>query len=124
MPNHVVIFIRHGVVRMIPVHKITQTLALFGLNCAEFCYSLLTKLNKFSNAGFLISLNKIFDIFFISYFQLFFYFDFHPQALTIKAVLESLFVSTHIPKPLPEVLVGPSPGMVNTHWIISSNWPV
>src|SRR3989344_3352035 len=121
VPNCIVIFIGHGVVGVIPVHKIPKPFALLRLNCAEFEDSLLTKLNEFCNTCFFISRNEILNIFFVSDTKFLLYLYFYPQPLTIKTVLKALFVPSHVPESLPEIFVGPSPAMMNTHGIVGCN---
>ena len=102
---------------MIPVHEVAKTLALFGLDRGKLYNPVLTELDKFINT-------KNFDIF-LGFKALFFFdFDFDPETLTVKAVLESLFVATHVVVTLPKILVSPSPGVMNPHGIIGGNWTI
>ena len=74
--------------------------------------SILTKLNKFGNSNF--SMSFCFET------QFFFYLDFYPKPLTIKAVLISLLITLHGLNLCHKSLYA-LPSMVNTHWIIGGD---
>ena len=46
MPNHVVVFVGEGKIRVVPVHKVTQTFRLFRLNAGKAPDPPFTELDK------------------------------------------------------------------------------
>ncbi len=44
--------------------------------------------------------------------------DLNPQALAVKAILIALLVAAHGPEPLPKILVGPAPSVVQAHGVV------
>src|SRR5215467_14414080 len=53
--------------------------------------------------------------------KLFLYLNLHPQALAVEAVLIALPVASHRVEALPEILIGATPGMMDSHRIVGGD---
>ena len=96
MPDHVVVLVRHGEVGIVPVHEVTCAYFVGFEYRRIFWHDLYTteQICRHHNFRYLFDLNS-------SSFN----FDFNPQTLTIKTVLESLSISLHVFVALPEIFV-------------------
>ena len=117
MPNSIIIFIRHGIVGIFPIHPLPKSYRLLCLYRRIFHYPFFTFLDKLIYAiGF--------NIFFSFKTKFFFNFYLNPKALAIKTILISFIKPLHGFVPLAQVFIRSAPSMVNTHGIISSNWTI
>ena len=111
MPDRVVIFVRQGVVGVVPVHEISEALGLLGLDRRVGEDTLFALLDEPVDAvGLDVTLGRE--------PQFPFHLDFDPQPLAVEAVLVALPVPEHRVETLVEVLVGAPPGMVYAHRIV------
>ena len=113
-PDRVVVLIGFGVVRVIPLHEVAETL---GLACDD--------VGEMVDAGFAL-FNKLADtvcLDFLLGFEAFFlfYFNLDPQTLAVVAILKPLAVTLHVPEAEEEVFVSSSPRMVDAHQVVCSD---
>ena len=111
MPDRVVILVRHGVVRVVPVHEVCEALRLLRLHVGESADPRLAVLHELADAVRLdVSLRP----------EALFLFDLHlyPQPLAVETVLEPLLVALHVPETKEQVLVGSAPGVVDAHGVV------
>ena len=102
---------------VVPVHRVAQTDALLGLHGGVAQHALFAPVDKFGQT-------VVFDVFFRLKAQFFFYFYFHPQALTVEAVLVAQFSPAHCPVTVVEVFVGASPAVMHAHWVVGRDGAV
>jgi len=103
--------------RIVPVHPVPQTLGLLGLSRRKPEDSAFAFVDEVIDAEFM-------DSGFGAESQLFFDFDFDPQALAVETVLVSLIMARHREESLIRILVRAAPGVMNSHRVIGSNWAV
>ena len=111
VPDGVVILVRHGVVRVVPVHEICEALGLFGLHAGKLAHPSLAVLYELADAVRLdVALGR----------ESLLLFDLHldPQPLSVEPVLESLAVALHVPEAEEQVLVRASPCVVDAHGVV------
>lgn len=113
-PDGVVVLVRHGEVRVIPVHPVAETDGLVGLHLAEAQHALLAVVDELLET-------VVLDLFLgrESLLALDFYLD--PQSLAVEAVLEALVESTHGVEALVDVFERAPPGVVDAHRVVGGN---
>src|SRR6266571_8010340 len=116
-PDGVVVLVGHREVRITPIHPLAETDALFGDDSGELQNAIFAALIEFGDAVLL-------DIAFAAESELFFDFDFYPEALAIKTVLPALIEAVHGFIALVQVLVGAAPGVMNGHGVVGGDRPV
>lgn len=102
---------------VVPVHPVPQTLGLLGLSRRKPEDSAFAFVDEVIDAEFM-------DSGFGAESQLFFDFDFDPQALAVETVLVSLIMARHREESLIRILVRAAPGVMNSHRVIGSDGPV
>ena len=117
MPDGVVVLVREGVVRVVPVHPEAEPLRLLRNHLGEVCDAVLAVLDEFFDAVGL-------DIEFRVEAEFFFYLDFHPQALAVEAVLKALAVALHVAEAQEQVFVSAPPRVMNAHRVVGGDWSV
>src|SRR5215211_3141328 len=117
MPDRVVVFVRHRVIGVVPVHPVAEPDRLVGLALGKAADTLLASLDEFRDA-------ERFDVAFAFETELFLNLDLDPESLTIEPVLEALFFAEHRLVPLKKVLIGAPPGMMDAHRIVGRDWAV
>ena len=114
MPDRVVVFVRHRVVGVVPVHPVAEPDRLVGDPFRVFPDSFLAAIDKLGDA-------IRFDIAFALETEFLFDFDLDPEALAVKPVLEALLLAEHGVIALEEILVGSAPGVVDTHRVVGGD---
>ncbi|GBD17214.1 hypothetical protein HRbin26_02132 [bacterium HR26] len=111
MPDHVVVLVGEGVVRVVPVHEVAEPFGLLGLDSGVLEHPLLALLDEAVDA---VSL----DVLLRREAQLLLDLDLHPQPLAVEAVLVALAIAEHGVEALVEVFVGAAPGVVHAHRVV------
>src|SRR5207245_1145745 len=107
-PDHRVVLVRHGVVGVLPIHPVAQAPGLLRLDRREAPHALLAPLDEPVDAERL-------DVPLRPEPQLLLDLDLHPEPLAVEAVLVAGLEALHRLVTVPQILVGPSPGMVDAH---------
>ena len=106
-----------GEVGSLPVHPHPQPLGLGGDDGGELFDARAAGAAKVCDAVFE-------NIGFGAKAQLFFDFDFDPQALTIEAVLPAQPAALHGVEAVEEVFISAAPGVMHAHAVVGGNRPV
>ena len=110
-PDGVVVFVGLGVVRVVPLHEVAETLGLAGDDVGEVvdaCFALVHELADAVGLDLLFRLEALF----------FFDFDLDPETLSVVSVLKALAIALHVPEAEKEVFVGATPRMVDAHRVV------
>src|SRR5207245_3262091 len=106
------------------VHPLAQADRLLRLPAGEFIDALLAQGYKLVDALELVALHQVLDIAFRFELEFFLDLDLDPQPLAIEAVLVAQLMAGHREVALVSVLVGSTPGMMNTHRIVGGDGTV
>ena len=104
-------------IRVVPVHPVTQSLRLFGLSSREAEDSALAFIHEFVDAEFVDGVLRAKP-------QLFLHFDLNPQPLAVEAVLVSLVMASHREEALIRIFVRSAPCVMHAHRIIGGDGPI
>ena len=110
-PDGVVVLVRFGVVRIVPLHEVAKALGLTGDDVREVV-----------DTGFALGDEFVdtvcFDL--VLRFEPFFFFDldFDPQSLSVVSVLKPLAITLHVSETQEEVFVGSPPRVVDAHGVV------
>ena len=116
-PDGVVVLVRHGVVRVVPVHPVAEPDRLLRDDVGEAAHALLARLHEPVDAVLLyVSLG--------AEAHLLLHLNLHPKALAVVAVLVTLAEALHGLVSLEQVLVRATPGVVNAHRVVGRDGPV
>ena len=117
VPDCVVVLVGHRVVRVIPLHPVSQPDRLLRLFGGEPPYALLAELDEPVDA-------EVFNLTLVVELELLLDLDLDPQSLAVKAVLVALLETPHRLVALEHVLVCAAPGVVNPHGVVGRDGPV
>src|SRR5262245_2479661 len=87
-PDAIVVLVREGEIRVIPIHPVAEALTLLTDACSEAVDALLTLAHEVGNA-------ILFDLALVLEAQLFLDLDLDPQALAVEALLPPKLVPEH-----------------------------
>ena len=90
---------------------------MLGLSGGEFQDTLFARVDKLVDA-------QVVDGVLRAEAELFFDFDFDPQALTVKTVLIAQFAAVHRPETLVGIFVGAAPGVMDPHRVVGGDGAV
>ena len=88
-PDGVVVLVRLGVVRVVPVHEVSESLRLLGDYVGESVNSVFALLHELANA---VTLNLVLRLESVLLLD----FNFYPESLPVVTVLEPLTVTLHV----------------------------
>ena len=104
-------------VRVVPVHEVSESLRLLGDYVGESVNSVFALLHELANA---VTLNLVLRLESVLLLD----FNFYPESLPVVTVLEPLTVTLHVSEAKEQVFVCASPCVMYAHRVVSGNRPV
>ena len=104
-------------IRVVPVHPVTEPDRLLRLARRKRQHALLAEADELGDPVLL-------DVPFRGEAQVALHVDLDPQALAVEAVLPALILAAHGVEALEDILVGPTPGVVDTHRVVGRDGTV